>query len=39
MTPNWQHNSGKQKKTKGVSKAVLKGRRQALKALLAKVTS
>ena len=32
-TPNWAHNSGKDKKRKGVCKARLKARRQALKAL------
>ena len=36
-TPNWAHNSGKDKKSKGVCKARLKARRQALKALLRKV--
>ena len=33
--PNWKHNSGKDKKTKGMCKAQLKARRQALKALKA----
>ena len=37
MTPNWIKNSGKQKKTKGTCKAVLKARKQALKALKAKM--
>jgi hypothetical protein len=32
-TPNWQKNSGKDKKTKGICKGQLKARRQALKAL------
>lgn len=30
MTPNWQHNSGKQKNTKGSCKGKLKARKQAL---------
>ena len=33
--PNWKHNSGKDKKTKGMCKAQLKARRRALKALKA----
>jgi hypothetical protein len=33
MTPNWQHNSGKQKNTKGISKGKIKARKQALKHL------
>jgi hypothetical protein len=37
-TPNWQKNSGKQKKTKGTCKAQLKARKQALKALKAKLS-
>jgi len=37
-TPNWAHNSGKDKKRKGVCKARLKARRQALKALLRNVS-
>lgn len=32
-TPNWQHNSGKNKKTKGTCKGVLKSRKQSLKSL------
>lgn len=32
-TPNWAHNSGKNKKAKGMCKGRLKARRQALKAL------
>lgn len=32
-TPNWQKNSGKDKKGKGMCKGQLKARRQALKAL------
>jgi hypothetical protein len=32
-TPNWVHNSGKKKKTKGCCKGVLKARKQALQAL------
>jgi hypothetical protein len=35
-TPNWQHNSGKPKTTKGTCKGRLKARKQALKALLSK---
>jgi hypothetical protein len=35
--PNWQKNSGKIKKTKGVCKARLKARKQALKSLLNKI--
>ena len=37
-TPNWMKNSGKQKKTKGCCKAILKARRQSLKALKAKIS-
>ena len=29
-TPNWQHNSEKKKKTRGISKNKIKGRKQAL---------
>ena len=36
-TPNWMKNSGKNKKGKGVSKGVIRARRQALKCLIAKV--
>ena len=36
-TPNWQHNSGKAKKGKGVCKGVIKARKQALQALKAKL--
>jgi hypothetical protein len=35
-TPNWQHNSGKSKQTKGTCKGRIKARKQALKCLLAK---
>ena len=38
MTPNWQHHSNKAKKTKGTCKGVLKARKQALKALKAKIS-
>jgi hypothetical protein len=38
-TPNWQKNSGKPKKTKGISKSTLKARKQALKALLNKINN
>jgi hypothetical protein len=34
MTPNWQKNSGKRKKTKGISKNQIKSRKQALQALI-----
>ncbi len=37
MTPNWKHNSGKDKKAKGTCKARLKARRQALKCLINKM--
>ena len=37
MIPNWQHNSGKDKKRRGICKAQLKARKQALKALLNKM--
>ena len=37
-TPNWIKNSGKNKKTKGTCKAILKARRQSLKALKAKIS-
>jgi len=33
MTPNWQHNSGKQKRTKGQAKGRIKARKQALQHL------
>ena len=33
-TPNWAHNSGKQKKTKGMCKGKLKARKQSLKHLV-----
>ena len=36
-TPNWIKNSGKAKKGRGVSKGVIKARRQALKCLKAKI--
>ena len=32
-TPNWQHNSGKKKTTKGISKNRIKSRKQTLKHL------
>ena len=38
MIPNWQHHSKKAKKTKGTCKAILKARRQSLKALKAKIS-
>ena len=36
MTPNWQHNSGKAKKGRGVSKGTIRARKQALRALKTK---
>ena len=36
MIPNWQHNSGKEKKTKGTCKGVLKAKKEALKSLKSK---
>lgn len=36
-TPNWVKNSGKNKKGRGVSKGVIKARKQALKALIRKM--
>ncbi len=35
--PNWQHNSGKNKKGRGISKGVIKARKQALRALKLKL--
>ena len=35
-TPNWQHNSQKQKKGRGVAKGRLRARKQALQSLKAK---
>ena len=35
-TPNWQKNSGKHKKGKGISKGRIKARKQALKSFIAK---
>ena len=37
MTPNWMKNSGKAKKAKGTCKGIIKARKQALKALKAKL--
>ena len=37
-TPNWVKNSGKSKKSRGVSKGLIKARRQALKALKVKIS-
>ena len=37
--PNYIHNSGKNKKGRGVSKGVIKARKQALKALKMKLAS
>lgn len=36
--PNWQKNSGKAKKARGVGKGVIKARRQALKCLKVKLS-
>lgn len=36
-TPNWQHHSKKDKKTKGICKGVLKSKKQVLKFLLSKL--
>ena len=36
-TPNWMHNSGKDKKTKGTCKGVLKSRKQSLRSLKLKL--
>ena len=36
-TPNWKHNSGKQKNTKGISKGRIKSRKQALNHLKRKL--
>ena len=36
-TPNWEHNSGKAKKTKGRSKSLIRARRQAKQALIQKL--
>ena len=36
-TPNWQHNSGKRKRTKGRSKALIRAKRQAKEALKARL--
>jgi len=33
MTPNWQHNSGKRKRTRGIAKGKIRARKQALNAL------
>jgi hypothetical protein len=32
-TPNWQHNSGKSKQTKGMCKGKIKARKQSLQSL------
>lgn len=36
-TPNWQHHSAKTRGRRGVCKGVLRGRRQALQALLCRI--
>jgi hypothetical protein len=36
-TPNWQHNSGKNKQTKGICKGKVKARKQALQHLKLKL--
>jgi hypothetical protein len=33
MTPNWQHNSGKRKRTRGIAKGKIRARKQALQTL------
>jgi hypothetical protein len=38
-TPNWQKHSKKAKKTRGTCKAVLKARKQSLKALKARIAA
>ena len=38
-TPNWMHNSGKDKKTKGTCKSVLKSRKQSLRSLKLKLST
>lgn len=38
-TPNYVHNSGKKKKTKGTCKGLLKARKQSLKSLKLKLNS
>jgi hypothetical protein len=35
--PNWQHNSGKHKRTKGMCKAQVKARKQSLQSLKRKL--
>ena len=35
-TPNWVHNSGKKKNTKGLSKGKIKARKQVLQSIKAK---
>jgi hypothetical protein len=35
-TPNWIHNSGKQKNTKGICKGKIKARKQALQSIKSK---
>ena len=37
-TPNWKHNSGKSKQTKGMCKGQIVARKQALKSLLLKLS-
>jgi len=37
-TPNWAHNSGKNKKGRGVAKGRIRARRQALKCLKVKIS-
>jgi len=36
MTPNWIHNSGKKKNSRGVSKGKIKARKQVLQSLKVK---
>jgi hypothetical protein len=37
MTPNWQHNSGKSKQTRGMCKGKVKARKQSLQHLKLKL--
>ena len=38
-TPNWKKNSGKDKKTKGTCKGILRGRKQSLRSLKLKLST
>jgi hypothetical protein len=39
MTPNWQHNSGKCKQTKGMCKGTIRSRKQVLQSLKLKIAA